>query len=204
MEEQEDHIIVNLPVRIKYEVVQEYFRQELVGELIKKEEKPGKETAYAEILSLSVDKSTEKGFDLVFHLKIRSLLSLYKNKILQISLHASLEFSPQAQRIFVREFSLHGNNNGWFTNRVIEVLANSFLYKKLKAKLDFELLPVIRDQVSQVNQKLSEKMEVYQGIRLSGELRHFRIADVIPAEKYLVISVELRGNALVDIDKLSF
>lgn len=202
MKEKIDQIILKLPVRIRYEVLQEYFRQELVGEVIKKKDKDGKETAYAEILALSVEKSPEEEFDLTLHLRLRTLYSFYKGKFLRLSLHVALEFVPGEQRIAVREYSLKGGNSNWFTNKFIELLGNSFLYSTLKSKMQVELLPVIREQVERVNQMLMEKLEVHQGIRLSGVIRQFEISDLIPAEKYLVISVGLSGNALLDIDKL--
>lgn len=203
MEEKESHITLKLPVRIRYEVLQQYFREELVGEPITKQDEDGKETTYAEVLALSLERSQKETFDLVLHLRLRTLHSFYKNKIFRISLHLAFDFHPGQQHICVREYSLEGKNKNWLTNRFLELLANSFLYRKWKNKMDFELLPIIREQMEKINLLLRNRMEVYQGIRLSGAINQFEVTDFVPAEKYLVISVLLTGNALLDIDKLS-
>ncbi len=204
MEENQENITLRIPVRIPYKVVQDYLRRQFIGEVIKKEGKEGEDKEYAEILSLSLDKSPRENFNLMLHLQIRTLTSFFKNKIIRIKMHAALQFNEVDQEIYVKDFSIEGENNSWLMNQFLELLANSVMYSSFRKKMHFSFQELLQVRKNNLNLKLENQLEAYSGILLDGYINQFKINDVIAGEDFLVLSVWGSGNIIVDIENTSF
>lgn len=204
MEENQGNVMLRVPVRIRYKVVQDYLRQQFVGEIIKKEVKGEEETEYAEVLSLSLARSPEDNFGLVLHLQIRTLTSFFKNKIIRIKMHTSLQFNEADQEIFVDNYSLEGENNSWLMNKFLQVLANTFMYGSFRKKMRLNFKNLLLEQTNDLNQKLKSQFRVYSGIFLTGEIQQFKITEVILGKEFLVLSTSLKGNTIVDVENTGF
>lgn len=204
MEENQENVTLRIPVRIPYKVVQDYLRRQFIGEIIRKEIREGEGKEYAEILALSLDKSSRENYNLMLHLQIRTLTSFFKNKIVRIKMHAALQFDEAGQEIFVEDFSLEGENNSWLMNQFLEILANSVMYSSFKKKMRFSFQELLQERKNNLNLKLENQLEAFSGIFLDGYIDQFRINDVIAGEDFLVLSVLGSGNIIVDIENTTF
>lgn len=204
MEKKQENVVLRLPVKIGYKVIEGFLRNELVGEVVRDDHSDGDTTEYAEILALSLRKSPKENFDLLLMLRLRTLTSFFKNKIVRMSFHAALEFKSEEQEVFVKDYTLEGENRGWLMNKFIQVLANTFMYSSLKKKMKFNFQPVIEKKIAEINQKLSLGTDVFDGISLSGKIHGFRISGLIPGEDHLLVMVEASGNTVVDVKKINF
>lgn len=202
--ELKENVILNLPVKIKYKVLESFLRNELVGEVIRDDHSAKETSEYAEILALSLRKSNKENFDLALNLRVRTLTSFFKNKILRLSFHASLKFDNEKQEVSVQDYSLDGENRSWLMNQFIQVLANTFMYSSLKKKMKFNFKPLIEKHLEDLNEKLRDHLEVYDGISLSGNLHKFRVTEIIPGEDHLLVSVAVSGQTVVNVKEINF
>ncbi|MEG9327021.1 DUF4403 family protein [Salinimicrobium catena] len=204
IEKPQENLVLNLPVKISYKVLEAYLRKELLGEVIRDDHSKEETSEYAQILALSLRKSGKENFDLALILRIKTLTSFFKNKILRLNFHASLQFEKEKQEISVNDYSLEGENRSWLMNKFIQVLANTFMYSSLKKKMRFDFRPVIEKQLEEINQKLTSHLEVFDGIFLTGKIQDFRITEIVPGEDYLLVSVAAAGSGLVNVQELNF
>lgn len=204
MEKKSENVILKLPVKINYKVLESFLRKELVGEVVRDDQSDGDTTEYAEILALSLRKSPEENFDLSLILRLRTLTSFFKNKIVRMSFHAALEFRTEEQEVFVKDYSLEGENRSWIMNKFIQVLANTFMYSSLKKKMKFNFQPLIEKKIAGINEQLSRGTEVFDGISLSGKIKDFKISEIIPGEDHLLVVVAASGNTVVNIKEINF
>ena len=204
MEKKSENVILRLPVKIGYKVLEGFLRKELVGEVVRDDHSDGDTTEYAEILALSLRKSPKENFDLSMILRLKTLTSFFKNKIVRMSFHAALEFRTEDQAVFVKDYTLEGENRGWIMNKFIQVLANTFMYSSLKKKMKFNFQPLIEQKVAEINDKLSRGTEVFEGISLTGKIQDFKISEIIPGEDHLLVVVAASGNTIVNIKEINF
>jgi hypothetical protein len=191
-------------VRIRYKVVQDYLRQKFIGEVIKKEENGKEGTEYAEVLALSLNKSPGENSHMVLHLQIRTLTSFFKNKILRIKMLVSLQFNEDEQELFVDDFSLDGENNSWIVNKFLQVLTNTIMYSSFREKMRFSFKNLLQERSADLNQKLKDHLEAFSGIYLKGNIHQFKVNEIIPGKDFLVVSISLSGNIIVDIENSGF
>lgn len=203
IEKPQENLVLNLPVKIGYKVLEAYLRKELVGEVVRDDHSEQETTEYAQILALSLRKSGKENFDLALILRIKTLTSFFKNKILRLNFHASLQFEKEKQEIFVNDYSLEGENRSWLMNKFIQVLANTFMYSSLKKKMRFDFSPVIEEQLKAINDKLESQFKVFEGIYVSGKLKDFRVTDIVPGEDYLLVSVATSASGVVNVKELN-
>ncbi|MFD2517834.1 DUF4403 family protein [Salinimicrobium flavum] len=199
-----ENVMLRLPVKIRYTAIERYLREKYIGEVLKEEKKDGEEKEYAEVLAISLGKSEEENFDLALNLQLRTLTSFFKNKILRVRVHLAMTFDPDKQEVRISDYQLEGENNSWLINKFLQVMANTFLFSGFRKKMKYDFRPLIEDQVLDLNKKLQGDMEVYDGINISGNLSEFRIADLIPGQAHLLISVVIAGNTVIDIEKINF
>lgn len=202
LEDLKENVILNLPVKINYKVLEGYLRRELIGEVIRDDHSEEETSDYAQILALSLRKSQKENYDLALLLRIKTLTSFFKNKILRLTFHASLQFDQERQEISVKEYSLDGENRNWLMNKFIQVLANTFMYSSLKKKMKFNFQPIIGKQLEEVNKRLKAGYEVFAGINLAGKLQKFRVTEIIPGEEHLLISIAASGHTLINVKEL--
>ena len=204
MEKKQENVILRLPVKINYKVLEGFLRNELVGEVVSDDNSEGETTEYAEILALSLRKSPKENFDLAMNLRLKTLTSFFKNKIVRMSFHAALEFKPEEQEVYVKDYTLEGENRGWIMNKFIQVLANTFMYSSLKKRMKFNFRPLIESRLAEINSKLAQSFEVSEGISLTGRLQNFKISDIIPGEDHLLVMVAASANTVVNVKEIHF
>lgn len=197
----QENIMIRLPVKIGYQALEGVMQEKLKGEPIETESK-GKTTKYATILDVAVAKSLENGFDLAIDLRFKTLTSLFRNKEGSILLDVAMDFDHGEQRVSIKDYTLKVDSNSWLMNRSLEVVANNFVYDKVKNKMKFDLRPLIKEKLSSVNRKMEDSLEISEGISVKGFLIDFSVVDIIPGDGFLLVPVEIEASTLIDIKKI--
>ena len=192
---------IRLPINIDYTVVETFLRKKMIGETISSEDKDGKVTNYAEILDLSLEKSQDEAYHLALELKFKTLTTFFRNKEGKILLHVSLDFDKEEQLVSVSDFKLEGNTKNWLFNKSLETVVNSFMRGKIQNKLNFDFRPEIVKHLRSMNEKLENRLEVAEGIFLSGRMKTFKIDEILPKDTHFLVLVNFEGNTIVDIKK---
>jgi len=193
---------IRLPISLEYTVVETYLRKKMIGETISSVAEDGKESIYAEILDLSLEKSQDEAYDLALELKLKALTTFFRNKEGKILLHLSLDFDQEAQLASVNNFQLEGNTKNWLLNKSLETMANTFMRGKIENKMKFDFRPEIEKHLRSMNEKLDNRLEVAEGIFLFGRLSTFKISEIIPQASRFLVLVNFEGNTLLDIKKI--
>lgn len=199
----QNNVILKLPVNISYQALVTYTREKFRGEIIKVEKDNGKSTNYAEILDVSFERSLEENYDLVFDIRFKTLTTIFRNKEGRILLHAAIDFNEELQVVTVTGYKLNSVSNSWLMDNSLEAMANKLIYSKLKKKMNFNFTPIIEKQLKEINEKIAST-EVKDGISLFGKLEDFKITALIPKLEHLLVVLDVKGNAVVDIDNFDF
>lgn len=195
-----DKISLSLPVKISYTAIQEYLRGELAGMKLKKDS--GR--AVAEILDLSITRSTQEGFDILAQVDIRILTAVFKNREGKLLVDISLDFNKKTQEVWVRDFQVDVKTKSWLVNNTLETVVNAFLYGRLKERMRFDFRDLVKEKLSELNIKLEAPQEASEGIFLSGFVEDFQVVDLFPGKKVMLAFVQINARALIDIRKISF
>ncbi|HET7361331.1 MAG TPA: DUF4403 family protein [Salinimicrobium sp.] len=200
----EENIKIALPVEVEYGVLNELLKKKLQGKILSKGRKNGSSSDKAKIKELFLKRNLKKGFPVSLQLRIKLLTTLFSGKEVEMLVHLLPEFYPGTQKIFVQKYEIDGLNNGWIINNLLESLVNSFLYNNLKNKMKFNLQRIIRPKIDRLNTKLLSGIEVKNGIFLSGEIKDFKVQNIIFQEDVVIAFLDLSGNNKVHIQKIDF
>lgn len=196
------NINITIPVVLGYQVSDKYLREKLVGEILSKENKDGEKSNYAQVLDISIEKSYLEGFDLLLNITLKTLTNLFKNRQVKMFFHAALELDKELQHISLKDYELDGKTKNWFTDRLLETIVNKWMYKRLKKKMNFDLMPHIEEKVGAINLELENKLEAKDGVLLFGSLDKVEISNITAGENELWISVSVSGTGLLELEKL--
>lgn len=196
------NINITIPVVLGYQVLDKYLREKLVGEILSKENKDGEKSNYAQVLDISIEKSYLEGFDLLLNITLKTLTNLFKNRQVKIFFHAALELDKELQHISLKDYEVDGKTKNWFTDRLLETIVNKWMYKRLKKKMNFDLMPHIEEKVGAINLELENKLEAKDGVLLFGSLDKVEISNITAGENELWISVSVSGTGLLELEKL--
>jgi len=193
---------ITIPVKIGYHVLNDFLKQKLVGEIISKESDEGEKSNYAQILDISIEKSEHPDYDLCLPVTVQTLTSLFKNKQVKFLFYAQLHLDRELQKLELTAYEVDGQNNNWFMDQALETVVNKWLYSKLKEKMNFNFMPHLEEQMSSLNHKLEDKIEAKEGIHLIGFLENLEVAQFMADEQDLWISMHLKANGVVEIEKI--
>ncbi len=200
--ENNHNVVLRLPVKVDYEVLQTYLQKKLLGKVISKGKANGETSDRARIQGITLERSPLEDFDLAVHVQLRLLTSFFRDKIIKVVVHLSIGFSEPEQQVLIRRYKLDSENNGWLTDRLVETLVNNFMYSKLKEKMKFDIRPVVREKLEKLNLKLTAGLEVADGISITGKLKEFRVQEVIPGQRTLLVGVSILGNNVLNIKSI--
>lgn len=196
------NVVLNLPVKISYKVLETYLQKKLLGKVLSKGKADGSTSDTARIQKIGLERSPLDDFDLAVHLQLKMMTTLFRNKEIKIVVHLSVAFREKEQEVLVPRYKLEGENNGWLINTAVETLINNFLYSKLKEKMKFDIRPLIRQKLEGINQKLGNGLEVADGINITGKVNEFLVKEVIPGQRTLLVAVHILGNNVLNIQKI--
>lgn len=195
-------VSLSLPVKIKYPVINELLKEKLIGEIISKDKSEAEGTNYAQILNAIIYSSTREDYDLCLELDLQTLTSLFKNRRLKIFFHAALELDIENQQVFLSDYKVEGQTRNWLADKFIQSLANTWMYDKLKKKMNFDLMPPIQEQLDSINQKLKDRMEVKEGVFIEGGIRELEVRSIQMNEEALFVILGMEGDGLIDLEKI--
>jgi hypothetical protein len=196
------NVILHLPVKIEYRVLETYLQKKLLGKILSKGKANGETSDHARIQKINLVRSPLEDFDLAVQLQLKLLTTFFKNREIKVVVHLSLNFNEPQQEIRIPRYRLDGENNGWFTNKLVETLVNNFMYSKLKEKMKFDISPIINQKLEKLNAELGGGKEMAEGINLTGKISEFRVQEVIPGQRTLLVSVKILGNNVLNIRKI--
>ncbi len=195
------NINIDLPVNIPYRVIDKFLKEKLIGEFIKKENSDGKITRYAQILGIALAEDTQ-GYDLSLDIQMQTLTSIFRNKKIDLDFLLNLQLDSEEQDIFVSDYKVVGKTSNWLADKFIQTLLNNWMYGKMKNRMSFDFRPVIREQLEDINDKLSGDMEPAEGVFVSGALDDLAIVKLSFRENSLQFLVSLKGNTALTIKKI--
>lgn len=196
------NVILHLPVKITYKVIETYLQKKLLGKILSKGKSGGGSSDTARIQKITLERSPLEDYDLVVHIQLGLLTTFFRNKEIKMAMHLSLTFREADQEILIPRYKLEGENNGWFTNKLVETLINNFMYSKLKEKMKFDIRPLVKQKLEGINQKLTAGLEVMDGVNITGKVNEFRVQEVISGQRTLLVSVNVLGNNVLNIQKI--
>ncbi|WP_373055690.1 DUF4403 family protein [Zunongwangia sp. H14] len=197
------NIILQLPLRINYGVLEDIIRDRAIGEKLGTIDEKGETTNYAEILDISFGESLKENFDFAINLKFKTLTRLFKNKVGKLEIDLAIHFAEATQEVFIRDYKLEGDTTNWLMNNFIEKMVNKVLYGKLKKKMNFNLRPVISKQLEEINQKFGNGISPKEGIVLEGKIDSAKIDRLEPSNSFLLVQVSLKAEAAVAVEHLN-
>lgn len=196
------NVILRLPVKMDYRVLQTYLQKKLLGKVISKGKANGETSDRARIQAISLSRSTLEDFDLTVKVQLRLLTTFFTGKVIKISAHLSLTFNEAEQQVYIDSYKVDSENNGWLTDRVVESLINNFMYSSFKKKMKFDIRPIVSEKLENLNQKLTNGLEVTDGVKITGQVKEFKIQEVIPGQRTLLVSVSVLGNNVLNIQRI--
>ncbi len=141
------NVILNLPVKISYKVLETYLQKKFLGKVLSKGKANGETSDHARIQKINLERSSLEDFDLAVHLQLKLLTTLFSNREIKMVVHLSVGFREAQQEILISRYKLEGENNGWFTNKLVETLINKFMYSKLQEKMKFDITPLVQRKI---------------------------------------------------------
>lgn len=196
------NVVLHLPVKIDYEVLEAYLQKKLSGKILSKGKANGETSDHARIKKINLQRSNLEDFDLAVPLRLQLLTTFFRNKEIEMVVHLSLHFREDQQEIRISRYKLEGENKGWFTNKLVETFVNNFMYSTLKEKMKFDLRPLISERLQKINLELSAGKEITDGVNLTGKVNELSIQEVIPGQRTLLVSVKVLGNNVLNIRKI--
>ena len=196
------NISITIPVIIGYKILEKYLGGKLVGKILSNENKQGEKSNYAMVLDVSIEKSNLEGFDLLLNITLRTLTNLFKNREVIIFFHAALELDKDLQQVSLKDFEIDGKTQNRFADRLLETVVNNWMYSKLKKKMHYDLMPLLKEKVTALNLELENKLEAKAGVNLLGSIDKVEISNLRAGEKELCISVSVLGTGLIELEKL--
>ncbi|WP_029038885.1 DUF4403 family protein [Salinimicrobium xinjiangense] len=200
--ERKYNVILHLPVKIEYKVIETYLQKKFLGKILSKGKANGETSDHARIQKINLTRSPLDEFDLAVQLQLKLLTSLFKNREIKMVVHLSLDFKEAQQEVLIPRYRLDGENSGWFTNTLVETLVNNFMYSKLKEKMKFDISPIIANKLEKLNTELGGGKEMAEGINITGKIDQFRVQEVIPGQLNLLVTVRILGNNVLNIRKI--
>lgn len=196
------NVVLRLPVKIDYKVLETYLQKKFLGKVLSKGKANGETSDHARIQKIRLERSPLEDFDLAVHVQLRLLTTLFRDKEINAVAHLSLSFSEPDQQVLIRRYKFDSDKNGWFIDRIVETLINNFLYSKLKEKMKFDIRPVVAEKLESLNERLTGGLEVTSGVNITGKVKEFRVEEVIPGQRTLLVSVSILGNNVLNIQNI--
>ena len=196
------NVILRLPVKIDYKVLEIFLQKKLLGKVLSKGKANGATSDHAKIQKINLGRSPLEDFDLAVHVQLKLLTTFFKNKVIKAVVHLSLSFKEADQEVQIRRYKLDSENNGWFVDKAVETVINNFMYSKLKEKMKFDIRPLVVDKLESLNQKLAAGFEVTDGMNITGKVNEFRIQEIIPGQRTLLVAVSIMGNNILNIKSI--
>ncbi|APG61030.1 hypothetical protein LPB144_11710 [Christiangramia salexigens] len=200
----QQNIKVILPLSVKYAAIDKLLREKLTGEIIKKEDKAGEGSNYAQILDVTLEKSHKNNFDVQLNIKFQFLTTFFKNREADAEIHAVIQLDPSKQRLFIKDYSVVSDTNNWLADKLLQGVVNTWMYKRIKSKMTFDLDSFLSKNLDSINKQLENKLEVKTGTYVLGNLESIKLVEILAAETHLQLALNIKGHSEIEIDEINF
>jgi hypothetical protein len=196
------NVVLRLPVKVNYQVLQNYLQKKLLGKIISKGKANGETSDRARIQAITLERSPLEDFDLAVQVQLKLLTTFFKDKVIKVTTQLSIGFSEAGQEVLIRRYKLESEDNGWLIDKLVETLINNFMYSKLKDKMRFDIRPLVKEKLEKLNHRLNGGLEVADGVSITGKIKDFRVQEIIPGQRTLLVSVKILGNNILNIKSI--
>lgn len=196
------NVILRLPVKISYKVLETYLQKKLLGKVLSKGKANGQTSDHARIQKINLERSPLEDFDLAVHVQLSLLTTFFKNRKVKATAHFAMGFQKAEQEVLIRRFKLESENNGWFIDNLVEMLVNNFMVAKLKEKMKFDIRPIVTTRLEKLNERLAGALQVTDGVNITGKISEFKVQEVIPGQRTLLVAVSILGNNVLNINSI--
>ena len=197
-EDYQKGLILNIPVKLPYAVLEKVIEEKL-------QEDDGEENGmaeYAEVKFAWLEKNPEVDYDITLGLRLKAKTFLFKNKELELKIHLKFNFDPVTNQFSLEDYEAVGENQNRITNKIVQVILNKFLQKKVLQKSRQNLSEKLKQELDKINTKLRENDQPAEGLLVDAQLDQLNIShfEFAPQEVYIYLS--LTGEAAMEVTKI--
>lgn len=197
-EDYQKGLILNIPVKLPYAVLEKVIEEKL-------QEDDGEENGmaeYAEVKFAWLEKNPEVDYDITLGLRLKAKTFLFKNKELELKIHLKFNFDPVTNQFSLEDYEAVGENQNRITNKIVQVILNKFLQKKVLQKSRQNLSEKLKQELDKINTKLRENDQPAEGLLVEAQLDQLNISHFEFAPQELYIYLSLTGEAVMEVTKI--
>lgn len=195
-------ISIKLPVRIGFEIIEEYLKKKYINTSIGKSDDNGKTSDYFKILDLSIGESHAEAYNLEIKLKLQTLTLLFHDNIINVVMQAHLSFEIETQKLYVESYKIDSMGESKLESIFLNSTLNTLFYKKTLNTLYLELMPMIKKKIDSLNTKLATKLEPSSNISIVGKVENFIIEHFKIKKDEIWMLVHSQGWCIISIEDL--
>ncbi|MAG86306.1 MAG: hypothetical protein CMB97_02745 [Flavobacteriaceae bacterium] len=197
-EDYQKGLILNIPVKLPYAVLEKVIEEKL-------QEDDGEENGmaeYAEVKFAWLEKNPEVDYDITLGLRLKAKTFLFKNKELELKIHLKFNFDPVTNQFSLEDYEAVGENQNRITNKIVQVILNKFLQKKVLQKSRQNLSEKLKQELDKINTKLRENDQPAEGLLVEAQLDQLNIYHFEFAPQELYIYLSFTGEAVMEVTKI--
>lgn len=197
-EDYQKGLILNIPVKLPYPVLEKVIEEKL-------QEDDGEENGmaeYAEVKFAWLEKNPEVDYDITLGLRLKAKTFLFKNKELELKIHLKFNFDPVTNQFSLEDYQAVGENQNRIMNKMVQVILNKFLQKKVLQKSRQNLSEKLKQELAKINTKLRENNQPAEGLLVEAQLDQLNISHFEFAPQELYIYLSLTGEAVMEVTKI--
>ncbi|MGC1632190.1 MAG: DUF4403 family protein [Gelidibacter sp.] len=195
-------ISLSLPIKISFTALKHYLNKEFVGTTISRPNSNGKTVNYFKILDIDFEQTDIEKYNIELMVKLETLTTFYNKRELDISVLAFVNLDVGSQKIYIDTYKIDSKGKNWFANQLLKSMINTIIYQKIIKNLNIELLPIIKKNILQLNEKLASKIEVKSGISILGSMEKVIIAHFEIKQNDIWVIINIKGWGIIDVESL--
>ncbi|MGJ8592784.1 MAG: DUF4403 family protein [Aquaticitalea sp.] len=197
-------ISITLPIRIGFAAIETFLRKKYVGTVISKKETNGKDANYFKIQDLRLDNCETEPYNLQLTLQLQTLTVLFYKKDIEVTVLASLKLDVETQKLYVHAYKIDSSGDNWIANSILKSVLNTFVYKKIINSLSFDLMPILKEKIEDINTKLAAELKASKNISILGTIDSFTIGHFEIKEDVIWVFIHTQGWCVIAIEDLEF
>ena len=197
-EDYQKGLILNIPVKLPYAVLEKVIEEKLQED----DDDENGISEYAEVKFAWLEKNIEVDYDITLGLRLKAKTFLFKNKELELKIHLKFNFDSVTNQFSLEDYEAVGENQNKIMNKIVQVILNKFLQKKVLQKSRQNLSEKLQQELSKINTKLKENNQPAEGLLVDAQLDQLNISHFEFAPQELYIYLSLTGEAAMEVTKI--
>lgn len=199
MEDYHRGLILNIPVKLPYAVLEKTIEEKLQQE--DDEDEKGI-SDYAEVRFVWLEKNPEVDYDITLGLRLQAKTFLFKNKEIELKIHLKFAFDSVTNQFSLEDYEAVGENESKFMNKIVQVILNKLIQKKILQKSKQNLTEKLKQELTKINSKLKENNQPAEGLLVDAHLDQLNISHFEFAPQDLYVFLNIQGEAEMEVNKL--